>query len=208
MQGVEVHCGHREPEHQPAGPPVGKVQVHVEVAGEQLGRIGLEVAPVVLVPEPRRCDLGPHRDAAKLRHLLGGQPAVERQELIALVLTHNPRPPSKDAGGRVFLEPPVGEAVDLPRHPGRGILPLGAVTLAQPPSRPPTGASMPAKTSCRWRACKQANSRRKRSAALLGHVAEAAAQPLQLDHLVSLPSGTSPLAGTLPAVPRSALTRP
>jgi hypothetical protein len=43
--------------------------------------------------------------------------------------------------------------------PGRRILPLGRCHLwAQAPSRPPTGASMPASPACRWQACKQANS--------------------------------------------------
>ena len=57
MQVVEAHRVQRQAEHQPPAAPVGEVHVHVEVAGEQLGRLGLQIAPVVLVEEPCRRDL-------------------------------------------------------------------------------------------------------------------------------------------------------
>src|SRR6266536_3068265 len=88
LQRRDVHRGDGEPEHQPARPPVGEVQVQVEVAGQQLGGVSLQVTPMVLVPEPCRRDLGPRGDAAKLRQLPRGQRAVKRDELVGLVFAH------------------------------------------------------------------------------------------------------------------------
>jgi len=88
-QVVQVHRGPRQAEHQPPAAPVGEVHVHVEVAGQQLGRVGLQVAPVVLVEEPCRRDLRARRDAPQLRHLRWGQRTVQGHELVVLVLAHD-----------------------------------------------------------------------------------------------------------------------
>lgn len=60
----------------------------VEVAREELRGVGLEVTPVVLVPEARRGDLRPRRDGPQVRHLLRRQRLVQRHELVDLMLTH------------------------------------------------------------------------------------------------------------------------
>lgn len=51
----------RDAEHQPSGTPVREVQERVEVPLHQLHRITAEVAPVILVDEAGRGDLGPAR---------------------------------------------------------------------------------------------------------------------------------------------------
>lgn len=54
----------------------------------QLRGIRLQVSPLVLVPEARRRDLRARRDRPKLRHLLGGDRPIERDELATLVFAH------------------------------------------------------------------------------------------------------------------------
>jgi hypothetical protein len=95
-QVVEVRRGLRQAEHQPPAAPVGEVHVHVEVAGQQLGRVGLQIAPVVLVEEPCRRDLRTRGDASQLRHLRRGQRTVKGHELVRLVLAHDIRAPFED----------------------------------------------------------------------------------------------------------------
>jgi hypothetical protein len=92
-QVLEVHRGRRQAEHQPPAAPVGEVHVHVEIADQQLGRVGLEIAPVVLVEEPCRRDLGTRRNAPQLRHLRWRQRTVQGHELVILVLAHDLRAP-------------------------------------------------------------------------------------------------------------------
>ena len=88
-QVLEVHHGPRQAKHQPPTAPVGEVHVHVEVAGQQLGRVGLQIAPLVLVEEPCRRDLRARRNAPQLRHLCCGQRTVQGDELVRLVLAHD-----------------------------------------------------------------------------------------------------------------------
>ena len=51
---VEAHRVQRQTKHQPPAAPVGEVHVHDEVAGQQLGRVGLQTTPLVVVEEPCR----------------------------------------------------------------------------------------------------------------------------------------------------------
>jgi hypothetical protein len=88
-QVLKVQRGQRQAEHQPPTAPVGEVHMHVEVAGQQLGRVGLQISPVVLVEEPCRRDLSPRRDAPQLRHPRHRQRTVQGHELVALVLAHD-----------------------------------------------------------------------------------------------------------------------
>jgi hypothetical protein len=83
-----VHALHGDAKHQAVRPPVREVHVRVEVALHELGRIGLQIAPLVLVPETRRRDLSPRRDGAKFGHLFRRKRPIKRDELVALVLAH------------------------------------------------------------------------------------------------------------------------
>ena len=88
LEALRVHARHRDVQHQSMRSPVREVHVCVEVLLDELYRVGLQIAPLVLVPEARRCDLGARRDRAEFRDLLRGERAIERDELVALVLAH------------------------------------------------------------------------------------------------------------------------
>ena len=87
-QSVMVDAGERNAQHQPMRSPVREVQVRIEVALHELRGIGLQVAPVVLVPETGRRDLRAGRDSAKLVDLLRREGPIDGEELVALVLAH------------------------------------------------------------------------------------------------------------------------
>src|SRR6266545_3901626 len=111
-QRLDVHRRGREPEHQPTGAPVGEVQVQVEVAGEQVGRVGLQVTPVVLVPEPRRRDLRGSRcceaPPSPGRSTGGRAPGTQSTG----TRSHDPDLPSEDPGH----EPVPDRLSDLGGH--------------------------------------------------------------------------------------------
>src|SRR5690606_14185069 len=85
--GVDAPCG--QAQHETSRAPVREVEVRVEVSRQERRRIRLEITEVVLVPEPGRRDLRARGDRAQLRHLLGGEPAIQGDELVALVLAHD-----------------------------------------------------------------------------------------------------------------------
>jgi hypothetical protein len=87
-QRLRVDALRGDTKHQPVRPPVREVHVRVEVALDELRGVGLQIAPLVLVPEARRCNLGPCRGRAKGRHLLRRKGSIKRDELVALVLAH------------------------------------------------------------------------------------------------------------------------
>src|SRR5947209_6133561 len=62
--------------------------MHIEVFLQDARRVGLEIAPVVLVPEPRGRDLRPGRNRTQFPHLPRRERLIERHELIALVPAH------------------------------------------------------------------------------------------------------------------------
>src|SRR5690606_487902 len=70
LQLTQIDLARWEPQHEPVRGPVCEVEKRVEVAGQQLLGISLEVAPLVLVPESRRRDVCARRYASQLCHLV------------------------------------------------------------------------------------------------------------------------------------------
>jgi len=60
-QPFGVHATGRDPQHQTMRSPIGKVQVRVKVALNELRGVGPEVAPLVFVPEARGRNLSSTR---------------------------------------------------------------------------------------------------------------------------------------------------
>ena len=86
--GLRIQHPARQPEHQPPRTPVRQVQERVEVPLHHRPRVALEVAPLVLVDEPRGRYLRPGRNRPQLGALFLGQRPVEREELVVLVFAH------------------------------------------------------------------------------------------------------------------------
>ncbi|WP_147263094.1 hypothetical protein [Geodermatophilus sp. TF02-6] len=103
----------RQPERQPARPPVGEVEERVEVALDQPARIVLQVTPLVGVDEAGGRDQGSGRDRPQLGLLVQGRRLVDRHEFVVLVLAHR-----RQSSGLVDVDPPAKRPPADGRGPG------------------------------------------------------------------------------------------
>ena len=76
--------------------PVGDVEHDIEPSGQEFIRIAPEIAPVILVHEPRGGDVGAGGELAHFGDLLVGERAIDGEEFVILVFAHDAIPASVD----------------------------------------------------------------------------------------------------------------
>jgi hypothetical protein len=89
---LQIDKPRRQPHHQLVRSPSAEVEKHVEVPFHQPLRVAAEVAPLVVVDKCRPSDPGAAREATELAYLPIIKRAIDRLELVVLVLPHLARP--------------------------------------------------------------------------------------------------------------------